>query len=70
MNASFLRRCALISKPKQHTCGTFGHINQVAGQTISPSSSVQNACSGLNLSNGTNAKINLTQNNIIQVYNN
>ena len=26
MNASFLRRCALISKRKQHTFGTLSHI--------------------------------------------
>ena len=51
MNASFLTRCALVSKRKKHTFGTF----TVAGQTISPSSSSfkRSKC---------NTKINLAEN--------
>jgi len=47
---------ALISKRKQHTFGTFGHIKLVTGQTISSFSSVRNASSKLNLSNRSNTK--------------
>ena len=58
INGSLLRRCCPISTRKQHW------------QTISPSSSVGKSCPDLNQLNRNNAKINWTQNNEIQVYNN